>query len=220
MHQAPAGSLARAVDMVTPQSLAAVAQLRDLGLDELLGEVDRPELMVVLVAVNDPGNAGTLLRSAEAAGAGAVVFCDDSVDPYNPKCVRASAGSLFRLPVVRAADAAETLAALRGRGIRCVGTVTQDAAPYDLVDWTGPAAVVLGNEAHGLPPAVEPELDEMVTIPMRRSVESLNVAMAGTLVCFEAARQRRAGGGRADSSNNSRNRLDDASSSAAGFSAA
>ena len=149
-------------------------------------------LALVLVGVSDPGNAGTLLRSAEASGAGAVVFCDGSVDPFGPKCVRSSAGSVLRLAVARDGDSADALAACAAYGRRTVGTVVRVGTPYDTVDLRGPVALVLGNEAHGLPPGVADAVDEAVTIPMAGRAESLNVAMAGTVLCFEALRQRRA----------------------------
>jgi RNA methyltransferase, TrmH family len=119
------------------------------------------------------------------------VFTDGSVDPYNPKCVRGSSGSLFRLGVVREAAAVDVLAALQQRGLRCLGTVAHDGVSYDQVDLTSALALVLGSEAHGLPDALGSQLDQQVTIPMRGQVESLNVAMAATVVCFEAQRQRR-----------------------------
>ncbi|HEX6569753.1 MAG TPA: RNA methyltransferase, partial [Acidimicrobiales bacterium] len=144
------------------------------------------------VGVSDPGNAGTLLRSAEAAGGGAVLFCNGSVDPYGPKCVRSSAGSVFRLAVARDGPAAAALAALAAAGVRSVATLARGAPPYDAVDLTGPVALVLGSEAHGLPAAVAVAADTAVTIPMAGRAESLNVGMAGTILCFEALRQRRA----------------------------
>lgn len=208
VHQVPAGSLARVTDTVTPQPLAAIARFDDLGLDAAVeGLGDRP-LVLVLVSVNDPGNAGTLLRTAEATGVELVVLCDEAVDPYNPKCVRASAGSLFRLRVVRSAEAGPTLKALEARGLSCLGTAADEAATaYDAVDLTRPTAVVLGSEAHGLPDALAGQVDEVVRIPMAGRTESLNVAMAGTVVCFEALRQRR-------------NQLDGTTEQAPGFTAA
>ena len=214
VHLVHDGVLAKATDTVTPQPVVAVARFADLDLAGALDGASRPELVLVLAGVGTPGNAGTLLRSAEAAGAEVVVFSDDAVDPYNPKCVRASAGSLFRVSVVRSDAAAALVALLRERGLRSVGTVARGGRAYDEVDLTRPTAVVLGSEAHGLPDDVGAQLDERATIPMRAPVESLNVAMAGTLLCFEALRQRRG------SQDRSRNRLDDASSPGAGCSAA
>ena len=179
------GSLAKVADAVQPQGVAAIARI----------PADPPptpgRLAVVAVGLNDPGNAGTILRSADAAGVELVVFCDDSVDPYSPKCVRASAGSLFRLPVVRATASASALAAMKDAGIRTLGLVARTGAVYDTLDYAVPSAVVLGSEAHGLPATVEPLIDQLVTIPMSGPTESLNVGMAGTIVCFEALRQRR-----------------------------
>lgn len=183
-----AGALAKATSPVTPQPLAALARLPDEPGDEVL-----EGLVLVLVGVADPGNAGTLLRVAEAAGASAVVSCADAVDLWNPKCVRASAGALFRVPVLGAGGAADAVARLRFAGMTVVATTLDDAVSLDDVDLTGSVAVLLGNEAHGLPADVVASADVAVRLPMAGRVESLNVAMTGTVVAFEAARQRRVG---------------------------
>ena len=192
VRRAAEGALARAVDTVTPHSVAAVARLRDVPASDGLAAAGA--LALVLVGVSDPGNAGTLLRSAEASGAGAVVFCDSSVDPFGPKCVRSSAGSVLRLAVTREGSSADALAACAAQGRRTVATVVRGGDSYDTIDLAGPVALVLGNEAHGLPPDAAAAVDEAVTIPMAGRAESLNVAMAGTVLCFEALRQRRAAG--------------------------
>ncbi len=190
-----AGTLARATDTTTPQPVAAVARLGDAPLAAAVDAAAAGPLALVLVGVGDPGNAGTLLRSAEAAGARAVVFCDGSVDPYGPKCVRSSAGSVFRLAVVRDAPSGGAIDALRARGVTTVATLARRAATaYDRADLAGPVAIVLGSEAHGLPAGVADRVDTAVTIPMAGRTESLNVAMAGTILCFESLRQRRASG--------------------------
>lgn len=182
-----AGALAKVTSPVTPQPLAALAALpAPPGRSVLHG------LVLVLVGVADPGNAGTLLRVAEAAGASAVVSCADAVDLWNPKCVRASAGALFRVPVLAAGDATEALSRLRGAGMTVLATTLDDAVGLDDVDLSGDVAVLLGNEAHGLPDDVVAGADVAVRIPMAGRVESLNVAMTGTVIAFEAARQRRA----------------------------
>jgi TrmH family RNA methyltransferase len=183
------GALARVVDTVTPRAVAAVASLTGTSPSDAAARTG--PLALVLVGVADPGNAGTLLRSAEAAGAGAVMFCDDAVDPYAPKCVRSSAGSVFRLAVVRDAESGTALRALAARGIPTVATLARGAQLYDAADLAGPVALVLGSEAHGLPGAVAAAVDSVVTIPMEGRTESLNVGMAGTILCFEALRQRR-----------------------------
>lgn len=182
------GVLDRIADTVTPQGAIAVAPWVDVPLDALVD----PTLVLVLVDVQDPGNAGTLLRTAEAAGASAVVFAGGAVDVFHPKVVRASAGSLFHVPVVSGGDAISALERLGERGLRRLGTVATGGTALDDVDLTPPVALVLGNEGRGLTAEVEAVLDEHVTIPMAGRSESLNVGMAGAVVCFEAARQRRA----------------------------
>jgi len=174
---------------VTEQPVAAIGQFADVSATAAAAAAG--PLALVLVGVGDPGNAGTLLRSAEAAGAGAVLFCDGSVDPYGPKCVRASAGSLFRVAVTRSADAGEALQCLASAGLATVATVVHGGRSYDEVDLSGPLALVLGGEAHGLPDPVAAQVARAVTIPMVGRTESLNVGMAGTILCFESLRQRR-----------------------------
>ncbi|MFP5320740.1 MAG: TrmH family RNA methyltransferase [Acidimicrobiia bacterium] len=180
------GVLAKVTSPVTAQPVAALAALPTPPGDEVLRG-----LVLVLVGVADPGNAGTLLRVAEAAGASAVVSCADAVDLWNPKAVRASAGSLFRVPVLVEGSAPEALHRLRGAGMTTLATALDASVGLDDVDLRGDVAVLLGNEAHGLPADVVAAADLAVRIPMAGRVESLNVAMTGTVVAFEAARQRR-----------------------------
>ncbi len=190
VREVQAGVLARATDTATPNGVAAVAARPEVALDAALRAAAAGPLALVLVDVADPGNAGTLLRAAEASGAAAVLFCGASVDPCNPKCVRASAGALFHLPVCAGGDAVAVLEGLGAVGVRRAGTVVRGGTPYTESDLRGPLALVLGSEAHGLPPALDPLLDLRCTIPMAGRSESLNVAMAGSVVCFEALRQR------------------------------
>jgi TrmH family RNA methyltransferase len=194
VHEVAQDVLARAVDTVTPNGLAAIAARVEVGIDDALTAAVAGPLTLVLVDVADPGNAGTLLRAAEAAGAAAVLFCGSSVDPSNPKCVRASAGALFHVPVALGGDVQAVLGDLGRRGVRRAASVVEGGTPYDAVDLTGPVALVLGSEAHGLSPEVLALVDHPVSIPMAGRSESLNVAMAGAVLCFEALRQRRAGG--------------------------
>lgn len=182
------GVIEKVTDTVTPQPVVAVAAYTDVSLDDVSGS----QGVVIAVDLRDPGNAGTVLRSAEAAGLDAVVFCTGSVDVFNPKCVRASAGSLFHVKVVRGGETTEVLRAVREAGLRCVGTVARGGEPYDRVDWQVPVALVLGNEAHGLPSGIHDHLDALVTIPLEGRAESLNVGMAAAVLSFERARQRRA----------------------------
>ena len=181
------GVLERVADTVTPQPVMAVVPFLDRPLIDLRGA----RLSVVAVEVRDPGNAGTILRSAEAAGADGVLCCEGSVDVYNPKTVRASAGSLFHVPVVTGGDPVEVLREMAGWGVRRLATTAVGGRDYSEVDLTGPVAFVLGNEANGLPPEIDALVDEQVTIPMMGRSESLNVGMAAAVLCFEAARQRR-----------------------------
>jgi TrmH family RNA methyltransferase len=181
------GVLERISDTTTPQPVLASVRMPGTTIDDLAGAT----FVVVCVDLQDPGNAGTVLRSAEAAGAGAVLFAGASVDPFNPKAVRASAGSLFHVPVVSGGEAVEMLQALGERGLRRLGTVARGGTSLDDADLTGPTAIVLGNEAHGLPADVDALLDDRLTIPMAGRSESLNVAMAASVLCFEVARQRR-----------------------------
>jgi TrmH family RNA methyltransferase len=185
------GILARVADTVTPQPILAVVSMIDVALDDVVSASSVPGLTVVCATLRDPGNAGTVLRSAEASGAGAVVFCDDSVDVYNPKTVRASAGALFHVSVVAGGDTASVLDTLGRAGVWRLGTVARGGDDYSAVDLCRPTALVLGNEAHGLADEVAQRLDGNVTIPMSGRSESLNVGMAAAVVCFEAARQRR-----------------------------
>ena len=176
--------LERALTTQTPQPIVAVAPLLDgtaAGVAERAKETGLP--VVVLAGVSDPGNAGTVIRSAAAAGAAGVLLTPGSVDPMNPKCVRASAGALFALPVAMV----DEVSAL---GLTTVGAVAGGLSP-DEVDLSGPVALVLGAEAAGLP---EDELfDTEVALPLAGGVESLNVAMAATVLLYEARRQRQGG---------------------------
>lgn len=185
-HLAP-GVLDRVAGTVTPQPILAVVPYVDVPLQALEGAT----LVVVCVDVRDPGNAGTILRSAEGAGAGGVVCCNGSVDVFNPKTVRASAGSLFHVPVVVGGEPTEVLKEMARWGIRRLATTADGGADYAGVDLTGPVAFVLGNEAHGLPSSLASVVDQRVTIPMAGRARSLNVGIAAAVLSFEAARQRR-----------------------------
>jgi TrmH family RNA methyltransferase len=150
---------------------------------------DGASFVVVVATVNDPGNAGTLWRSAAAAGADAFVLGAGSVDAYNPKLVRATAGACFSVPVLEDADITSVLDDCGASGLWRAGAVVRGGTAPDAVDFTQPCALVLGHEARGLEPGLP--LDGLVTVPMARGTESLNLAMAGSVLCFEVARQRR-----------------------------
>jgi TrmH family RNA methyltransferase len=180
------GVLERLGTTVTPQPLLGVARMPSVT----LGDVGADGLVVVAVALGDPGNAGTLVRSAEASGAAAIVLSSGSVDAYNPKVVRASAGAIFGIPVIEGCAAVEALDALGKQGRRRLAADARAGTAYHEVDFGEPTAVVLGNEAHGVPAQLHEHIEGRVCVPMHGPAESVNVAMAGTVLCFEAARQR------------------------------
>ncbi|MGH3234909.1 MAG: TrmH family RNA methyltransferase [Streptosporangiaceae bacterium] len=187
---------------VTPQGVLAVCGFVDVP----LAQVTKPTLVALLANVRDPGNAGTVLRTADAAGAHAVVFADASVDPYNGKCVRASAGSLFHLPVVAGARLEDAVGAMRDAGLRIVAA--DGRAGHSLDDpevqarLAGPTAWMFGNEAWGLPPELVALADEPVAVPIYGRAESLNLAAAAAVCLYASARAQRVhreggwGGGR------------------------
>lgn len=173
----------------TPQGVLAICAMTDVELSDL---PERLSLVLVLAGVQDPGNAGTLVRSAVAAGADAVVFSSTSVDPFSAKTVRSSAGLIARTAVVRQAPLEDVRSALKDRGVTVLGADAGAESSLDEVDLTESVAFVLGNEAGGLSAATDESMfDELVKIPMPGPAESLNVASAGTLLLFEAVRQRR-----------------------------
>ena len=174
------GVLERVATTDAPQPLLAVVRYRSAGPEILAGA----GFVVAAVGLADPGNLGTILRTAEAAGADAVVLTADTVDATNPKVVRASAGALFLVPVVDHVELGE----LRAAGLRVLGTSAASGTAYFEADLTGRVALAVGNEAHGLP--ADAPVDGWLTIPHAGRAESLNAAMAAAVVCFEAARQR------------------------------
>jgi TrmH family RNA methyltransferase len=185
-----AGVLERVADTVTPQPILTVLPMMHLSSPAALPP-EPGSLIVVLVDVRDPGNAGTVLRTADASGARSVIFSGDSVDPYNPKTVRASAGSLFHIPFSVQEDPAALAGSLRAAGYRTLATVVRGGEDYAGLDWTVPTALFLGNESAGLDDAVRAAIGGSLAIPMEGQAESLNVGVACAVVCFEALRQRR-----------------------------
>lgn len=175
----------------SPQPVAALVELPDWTWAHLLppGDSSVP-LIAVLAGIQDPGNLGTIIRSAEAFGADGVVALPGTVNPWNPKSIRASAGSVFRMPIV-AASVAECFTNLREAGIRILTTTVRAAEPVDLVDLTVPVAIIFGNEGNGVPESVSTHADEPVTISCPGAVESLNAAVAASVALYEASRQRR-----------------------------
>ncbi|GGP15902.1 RNA methyltransferase [Nonomuraea glycinis] len=189
VHRASGEVMAQLSQTVTPQGLLAVCRLVHVALDDALPA--EPRLVAVLAHVRDPGNAGTVMRAADAAGADAVIFTDASVDPYNGKCVRASAGSLFHLPVVIGAPVARAVSLLRERGLRVLAADGAGKHTLDDVDLSGPTAWIFGNEAWGLPEEVLGQADEVVRVPIYGRAESLNLATAAAVCLYSSARAQR-----------------------------
>ena len=173
-------------DTVTPAGLVAVCEVPSTSLDDVLA--DRPRLIAVAAEISEPGNAGTLIRIADAMGADAVVLAGNSVDPYNGKCLRASAGSIFTVPVVSETDAARAVSALSDAGLRVLATTVDGETSLDDADLSAPTAWLFGPESHGLPTVLAETAAERVRIPMSGGAESLNVAAAAAICLYQSAR--------------------------------
>jgi len=188
-------ALAALAETVQPQGIVAVCCSVDIPLADALAR--SPRLVAVLAGISDPGNAGTVLRTADAAGADAVVFAGAAVDPYNGKCVRSSAGSLFHLDVVRAAEPGPVLAAARAAGLTvCAADAYGDVDLDELIDAGGlrrRTAWLFGSEAHGLPAALLDTVDARVRVPLHGRAESLNLAAAAAVCLYASARAQRRG---------------------------
>jgi RNA methyltransferase, TrmH family len=193
VHAVSGEVMAALAQTTTPQGIVAVCGFVDLPLGGLLAAA--PSLVVVLAHARDPGNAGTVLRTADAAGAGGVIFTDASVDPYNGKCVRASAGSLFHVRLVAGARLAEAVGALRGAGHHILAADSHGKRSLDEViaagGLAGPTVWLFGNEAWGLPEESLSLADESVTVPIYGRAESLNLATAAALCLYASARAQR-----------------------------
>ncbi|WP_343600613.1 RNA methyltransferase [Mycobacterium sp.] len=178
-------------DTVTPTGLVAVCDMPAHRLQDVL--IHLPPLVTVAVEIGEPGNAGTLIRIADAMGAAAVILAGHSVDPYNGKCLRASAGSIFSVPVVVAPVIAEVLAALRAAGVQVLATTVDGELSLDDAELAVPTAWLFGAEAHGLPEHVAAAADHRVSIPMSGGAQSLNVAAAAAMCLYQSARAQRGG---------------------------
>ena len=183
----PDNVFASAVATETPQGVAALVRVKAFDLAGVL-RVPQP-LIVVAAGLQDPGNLGTIIRSAEAFGAAGVLLAERTVGQFNPKVVRASAGSVFRLPIVNVA-LDDAVAALRERGVRLLATSSHKGTPADEAAFTGAVALFIGNEGAGLPRSAMSAMDEVVMIPHSERVESLNAGVATSVLLYEAARQR------------------------------
>ena len=173
----------------TPQPVAALVEPPKWTWDAIFADHAKAPLLILLAGLQDPGNVGTILRSAEAFGATGVVNLAGTVSAWNPKAVRASAGSLFRLPLLTA-EAEDCFARLRAEGVKIFTTAVEGAEAANRVDLAGPVAIMIGNEGNGVPPELAAEADGAVTIPCPGPVESLNAAIAASVLLYEASRQR------------------------------
>lgn len=179
----------------TPQGVAALVRLKEFSVPNVLERLQAGPVMV-LVGLQDPGNLGTILRSAEAFGSAGVVLGEGTVSPFNSKVIRASAGSMFRLPVIvgkTAGGLEEISGKLRAKHVRLIATSSHKGTPLEQARLTGPSAIFIGSEGAGLPRALMAQVDELIAIPHTAQVESLNAGVAGSIVLYEAARQRREG---------------------------
>ena len=193
VHEVSGEVMAELAQTITPQGLLGVCRFVDVPLESVL--TGTPRLVAVLASVRDPGNAGTVLRTADAAGADGIIFTSASVDPYNSKCVRSSAGSLFHLPVTVGAPLAPAIERLRAAGLQVLAA--DGSAPQLLdspggPDMTRPTAWLFGNEAWGLPRDLLELADAVVAVPIYGRAESLNLAAAAAICLYTSARQLRA----------------------------
>ncbi|HEY2363324.1 MAG TPA: RNA methyltransferase [Candidatus Angelobacter sp.] len=179
---------ASAVNTESPQGVAALVKLRPHKFEDLLDSAPG-SLIVGVAGIQDPGNLGTIIRSAEAFGARAVLLGEKTVSQFNSKAVRGSAGSLFREPLLRV-KLGESIAALKQQGVRVLATSSHKGKPLHEANFTGAAMIVVGNEGAGVPPEILSLADELVTIPHSARVESLNAGIAASILLYEAARQR------------------------------
>jgi len=176
-----------AVATETPQGVAALVKPRALDLSEALAVED--PFLIGAAGIQDPGNFGTIIRSAEAFGAAAVIAIDKTVSPLNSKVIRGSSGSIFRLPVVKR-NAAEVIGELKDAGVRILATSSHKGTPLPEIDLTGSTCVFVGSEGAGVPREVLAAADETLFIPQSPKVESLNAGVAASIILYEAARQR------------------------------
>lgn len=178
-----------ASDTKTPQGILCVVKQKHYTLSEV-AQGDSP-LLMVLERLQDPGNLGTILRTAEGAGVTGIILSEDCVDLYNPKTIRSTMGSVYRMPFVYVLDLADALENLKGMGIKSYAAHLGGVRDYDEEDYVEPCAFLIGNEGNGLSDEIAGLADTYVKIPMEGQVESLNAAIAASVLMFEAARQRR-----------------------------
>jgi TrmH family RNA methyltransferase len=178
---------ASVVPSETPQGVAALVRWKDFTLEEVLSRAAAGPLLAI-AGVQDPGNLGTIVRSAEAFGAGGMVLGEGTVSPFNPKVVRASAGSVFRLPLARV-KLSDAISRMKALGIRLLATASHKGTPLDQSRLSGPIAIFIGSEGAGVGRDVIKAMDEVLAIPQALQVDSLNAGVAASIVLYEVARQ-------------------------------
>lgn len=179
----------------TPQGVLAVLRRKEYDLDDILDKKlisERPHMLLILDTLQDPGNLGTLLRAGEGANITGVIMNKSTVDIYNPKVIRSTMGSIFRVPFVYVEDLRETLRELKDRRINVYASSLESSINYEEMDYDNDTAFIIGNEAAGIQKELLDLVEKKIKIPMYGSVESLNAAVAGSILMYEAARQRRA----------------------------
>jgi RNA methyltransferase, TrmH family len=200
----PKKLLDQALATETPQSIAALIEPPQWTWEHLLGSRrNSAPLVIVLASLQDPGNLGTILRSAEAFGATGVVSLPGTVSAWNAKAVRASAGSVFRVPLI-AAEIDECIPRLHGAGLAIFAALSQGAQQAHSADLARPVALIIGNEGNGVPGALAARADSTITIPFPGPVESLNAAVAASVLLYEASRQRATANGTASKNRGAR----------------
>jgi TrmH family RNA methyltransferase len=193
--QVPRALLDSVLQTEAPQPVAALVEVPDWTLSHVLGPGKwSAPLILVVAGIQDPGNLGTILRSAEAFGASGIVALPGTVSPWNAKAVRASAGSVFRMPFI-STTSEECFTSLRQAGVRILTTTVHAAEPLDFCELTGAIALLIGNEGSGVPADLAAHAEGAITIPCPGDVESLNAAVAASVLLYEASRQRQAASG-------------------------
>lgn len=176
-------------DCRTSPGIVAISEIKDHSLSELLSL--KSPFLLILVDIQDPGNLGTLIRTAEAAGVQGIIISQDTVDPYNQKVVRSTMGSILRLPIVRTEDVVGLLKELKIAGIGSVGCALRGGKYYYEIEWRLPLAIILGNESAGLPEEILQNATKVVKIPQNKKVDSLNVAIAGGIMMYQVVEKAR-----------------------------
>lgn len=178
-------------DTMTPQGILCVVKMPEYQLEDLLGDNQTPPLLLVTENIQDPGNLGTMFRTAEGAGVTGILMSRNTVDLFNPKTIRSTMGSVYRMPFVYTEDLEKSIFELQERGVSCYAAHLKGETFYDKWDYRKPTAFFIGNEGNGLSEKIADTADIYIRIPMEGKLESLNAAMAAGILMYEANRQRR-----------------------------